>query len=204
MPLSWGSSQSRDQTQVSYVSCIWRWVLYHQRHLGSPLLGIANLNSLVHSFNQYVFTKHLLNRLSKYMFIVGGGNGNPLQYSCLENPMDRRAWWAAVHRVAKSQTWLSDLTFTFHFHALEKKMAAHSSVLAWRIPGQGSLWAAVYGVTQSRTWLKWLSSSSSSNPIHYSYLENPMNRGSWTPQSHRVTKSQTWLKRLSTHTHMST
>ena len=137
MPLSWGSSQSRDQTQVSYVSCIWRWVLYHQRHLGSPLLGIANLNSLVHSFNQYVFTKHLLNRLSKYMFIVGGGNGNPLQYSCLENPMDRRAWWAAVHRVAKSQTWLSDLTFTFHFHALEKKMAAHSSVLAWRIPGMG-------------------------------------------------------------------
>ena len=58
-------------------------------------------------------------------------------YSCLENPMDRGAWWAAVHRVAKSQTGLSDVTFTFHFHALEKEMATHSSVLAWRISGMG-------------------------------------------------------------------
>ena len=65
------------------------------------------------------------------------GNGTPLQYSCLENPMDGGAWWAAVHGVAKSQTGLSDFTFTFHFHALEKEMAAHSSVLAWRIPGTG-------------------------------------------------------------------
>ena len=62
-------------------------------------------------------------------------NGDPLQYSCLENPMDGGAWWAAVHGVAKSQTWLSDFNFTFHFHALEKEMATHSSVLAWRIPG---------------------------------------------------------------------
>ena len=67
----------------------------------------------------------------------GGGHGNPPQYSCLENPMDRGAWWAAVHGVAKSRTQLSDFTFTFHFHALEKEMAAHSSVLAWRIPGTG-------------------------------------------------------------------
>ena len=67
------------------------------------------------------------------------GNGTPLQYSCLENPMDGGAWWAAVHGVAKSQTRLSDFTFTFHFHALEKEMATHSSVLAWRIPGTGSL-----------------------------------------------------------------
>ena len=66
---------------------------------------------------------------------LGEGNGTPLQYSCLENPMDGRAWWAAVHGVAKSQTQLSDLTFTFHFHALEKEKATHSSVLAWRIPG---------------------------------------------------------------------
>ena len=65
------------------------------------------------------------------------GNGTPLQYSCLENPMDRRAWWAAVHGVAKSQTWLSDFTFTFHFYTLEEEMATHSSVLAWRIPGTG-------------------------------------------------------------------
>ena len=64
-------------------------------------------------------------------------NGNPLQYSCLENPMDRGAWWAAVHGVARSRTRLSDFTFTFHFHALAKEMATNSSVLAWRIPGTG-------------------------------------------------------------------
>ena len=68
---------------------------------------------------------------------IGEGNGNPVQLGCLENPMDGGAWWAAVHGVAKSQTWLSDFTFTFHFHALEKEMATHSSVLAWRIPGTG-------------------------------------------------------------------
>ena len=65
----------------------------------------------------------------------GEGNGTPLQYSCLENPMDGRAWWAAVYGVAQSQTRLSAFTFTFHFPALEKEMATHSSVLAWRIPG---------------------------------------------------------------------
>ena len=63
--------------------------------------------------------------------------GTPLQYSCLENPMDGGAWWATVHGVAKSRTLLSDFPFTFHFHALEKEMATHSSVLAWRIPGTG-------------------------------------------------------------------
>ena len=63
--------------------------------------------------------------------------GTPLQYSCLENPMDRGAWWAEVRGVAKSRRWLSDFTFTFHFHALEKEMETHSSVLAWRIPGKG-------------------------------------------------------------------
>ena len=68
---------------------------------------------------------------------VGEGNDNPLQYSCLENPMDGGAWWAAVHGVARSWTRLSDFTLTFHFHALEKEMATHSSVLAWRIPGTG-------------------------------------------------------------------
>ena len=67
----------------------------------------------------------------------GEGNGYPLQYSCLENYMDRGAWWATGHGVAKSRTRLSDFTFTFHFHALEKEMATHSSVLAWRIPGTG-------------------------------------------------------------------
>ena len=67
----------------------------------------------------------------------GDDNGTPLQYSCLENPVDGGAWWAAVHRVEKSWTQLSDFTFTFHFHALEKEVATHSSVLAWRIPGTG-------------------------------------------------------------------
>ena len=68
---------------------------------------------------------------------LGEGDGTPLQYSCLENPMDGGAWKAAVHGVAKSWTRLSDFTFTFHFPALEKEMATHSSVLAWRIPGIG-------------------------------------------------------------------
>ena len=67
------------------------------------------------------------------------GNGNPLQCSCLENPMDGGALWAAVHGVARSRTWLNDFTFTFHFHALEKEMATHSSALAWRISGTGEL-----------------------------------------------------------------
>ena len=73
-----------------------------------------------------------------YMFIsdlTGEGNGTPLQYSSLENPMNGGAWKAAVHGVAERRTRLSDFPFTFHFHALEKEMATHSSVLAWRIPG---------------------------------------------------------------------
>ena len=73
------------------------------------------------------------------MLLVGEGNGNPLQYSCLENPMDGGAWKAAVHGITEGRTQLSDFTFTFYFHALEKEMAMHSSVLAWRIPGSGSL-----------------------------------------------------------------
>ena len=67
----------------------------------------------------------------------GEGNGTPLHYSCLENPMDGGAWKAAVHGVAEGRTQLSDFTFTSHFHALEKEMATHSSDLAWRILGTG-------------------------------------------------------------------
>ena len=77
------------------------------------------------------------------------GNGTPLQYYCLENPMDGGAWWATVHGVAKSQTRLSDFTFTFHFHPLEGKMATHSGVLAWRIP-----WMEKPGGLQSMGLLK--------------------------------------------------
>ena len=67
----------------------------------------------------------------------GEGNGTPLQYSCLENPMDGGAWKAAVHGGREELDTTEQLHFTFHFHAFEKEMAAHSSVLAWRIPGTG-------------------------------------------------------------------
>ena len=67
----------------------------------------------------------------------GEGSGTPLQYSCLENPMDGGARKAGVHGVTEGRTRLSDFPFTFHFHALEKEMETHSSVLAWRIPGMG-------------------------------------------------------------------
>ena len=66
---------------------------------------------------------------------IGEGNGTPLLYSCLENPMDGGAWWAAIYGVTQSRTRLSDFTLTFHFPALEKEMAPHSCILAWRIPG---------------------------------------------------------------------
>ena len=80
----------------------------------------------------------------------GEGNGNPLQYPCLENPMDGGAQWAEVHGVARSRTRLSDFTLFFHFHALEKEMATHSSVLAWRIPGRESLLGCcLWGHTES-------------------------------------------------------
>ena len=82
---------------------------------------------------------------------IGEGSGHPIPVLLPGNPMDGGAWWAAVYGVAKSRTRLSDFTFTFHFHALEKEMATHSSVLAW---DGGAWWAAVYGVTQSRTRLK--------------------------------------------------
>ena len=86
------------------------------------------------------------------MRLRGEGNGTPLQYSCLENPMDGGAWWAVVHGVAKSRTRLNDFAFTFLFHALEKEMATHSSVLAWRIPGRGSLvGCCLWGRTESDT-----------------------------------------------------
>ena len=91
----------------------------------------------------------------KYLGIYlpnGEGNGTPLQHSCLENPMDGGACWAALHGVTKSQTRLSNFTFAFHFHALEKEMATHSSVLAWRIPGRGSLVGChLWGRTESDT-----------------------------------------------------
>ena len=82
----------------------------------------------------------------------GKGNGNPLQYSCLENPMDGGAWWAAAHGVAKSWTRLSDFTFTFHFHALEKEMATTPVFLPGESQGRGSLvGCSLWGRTESDT-----------------------------------------------------
>ena len=87
--------------------------------------------------NEYEIVAHHWFDLHFCTDSCGEGNGTPLQYSCLENPMDGGAWKAAVHGVAEGRTRLSDFTFAFHFHALEKEMATHSSVLAWRIPGTG-------------------------------------------------------------------
>ena len=95
-------------------------------------------------FSHYYQDNLMVSGLYSFVFLFslpilqfGEGNGVPLQYSCLENPMDRGAWKAAVHGVAEGRTRLSDFTLTFHFHALEKEMATHSSVFAWRIPGTG-------------------------------------------------------------------
>ena len=80
---------------------------------------------------------YIVHGVEKNWTRLSEGSGSPLQCSCLEIPMDGGAWWAAVHGVAGSWTRLSNFTFTFHFHASEKEVAAHSSVLAWRIPGTG-------------------------------------------------------------------
>ena len=117
-----------------------RQILYWLSHQGSlRILGVGSLS-------------------------LGEGNGTLLQFSCLESPMDGGAWWAAVHGVAKSRTQLSNFPFIFHFHALEKEIATHSSQCSCLENPRdgGAWWAAIYGVTQSQTRLKWLSSSSSS------------------------------------------
>ena len=116
------------------------------------------LSFLFFSWDSYILNVNMLD--------IGEGNGTPLQYSCPENPTDAGAWKAAVHGVAKSWTRLGDFTFTFHFRALEKEVATHSSVLAWRIPGTGEPGGLLsMGVTHSRTRLKRLSSSSSSEAL---------------------------------------
>ena len=105
--------------------------------LGSHILFIKNKKKQIHIGKlKNLCGAHYCNKVYLYLSFREG-NGTPLQYSCLENPMDGGAWWAAVHGVTEGQTRLSNYTFTFHFHALEKEMATHSSVLAWRIPGMG-------------------------------------------------------------------
>ena len=87
-----------------------------------------------------------------YIYVYGRRQCTPLQYSCLENPVDGGAWQAAVHEVTKSRTRLNNFTLTFHFRALEKEMATHSSIVAWRIPGTGSLVGCrPWGLTESDT-----------------------------------------------------
>ena len=114
----------------SWNSLFWGEMSY--RYQFYPLPHLSYLLPPLFScwFPPECFWSHLLH-------YSGEGNGTPLQYSCLENPMGGGAWWAAVHGVSKSRTWLSVLSFTLHFHALEKDMATHSSVLAWWIPGTG-------------------------------------------------------------------
>ena len=120
--------------------------------LGSHILFIKNKKKQIHIGKlKNLCGAHYCNKVYLYLSFREG-NGTPLQYSCLENPMDGGAWWAAVHGVTEGQTRLSNFTFTFHFHALEKEMATHSSVLAWRIPGMGSLVGChLWGHTESDT-----------------------------------------------------
>ena len=126
------------------------FILSEQNFIQSPFLSIVFFSSsfFFFTFSSIIDYHKILSRVPcaiqqvlGYLIYssvyIGEGNGTPLQYSCLENPMDGGAWQAAVHGVARSWTRLSDFTFTFHFPALEKEMATHSSVLAWRIPGTG-------------------------------------------------------------------
>ena len=131
------------------------------------------------------------------------------------------AWWAAVHGVAKSQTRLSDFTFTFHFHALEKETATHSSVLAWRIPGTGEP-GGLPSMGSQRVGHDWSDLAAvaadgkasacnagdpgliprsgrflgegNGNPLQYSCLENSMDGGAWWATVHGVAKSRTRLR----------
>ena len=111
-------------------------------HIPTGLCGGVHLNKKLYSYLGRVLGQVPCEKRNKiisqmYTKAFGEGNGTPLQYSCLENPMDGGAWKAAVHGVAEGQARLSNFTFSFHFHALEKEIATYSSVLAWRIPGTG-------------------------------------------------------------------
>ena len=121
-------SSSRNLVMLQDTKLIYRNLLH------SYILTMKNQKEMLRKQFHSLFQQN--NKIGINL-LAGEGNGTPLQYSCLENPTDRGAWWAAVHGVTKRWTRWSDFTFTFHFHALEKEMATHSSVLAWRIPGTG-------------------------------------------------------------------
>ena len=134
MSINWQTDKIWYIHTIEYYSAVKRSDIIHAtqwRNLKNIILmEEANYKRPHIGFNLYE-----MDRIGKSMQAESIlGNGTPLQYSCLENPMDRRAWWAAVHGVVKSPRRLSDFIFTFHFHALEKEMTTHSSVLAWRIP----------------------------------------------------------------------
>ena len=117
-----------------------RTILYpHQECTRVPISPHPHWTLAVFCFVLVVAVLAILMGVRRYLNedLICISNGTPLQYSCLETPTDGGAWWAAVHGVAKSWARLNDFTFTFHFHALEKEVATHSSVLAWRIPGTG-------------------------------------------------------------------
>ena len=143
-------------------------------------------------FPNYKFKAHL-QILSVFILTDGEGNGTPFQHSCLENPMDGGAWWAAVHGVAKVRTWLSNFTFTFHFHALEKEMTTNPLQCSYLENPRdgGAWWAVIYGVAQSLTWLKRLSSSSSMMTEH----------GLSLIYSQLLTEYQTYPAHVSNHDH---
>ena len=145
---NWGRALQSRWTPSPHLVTSREHPFYKQRKI--PLEEVRPELALATSLEQTVGYKALVHlNLSSGS---GEGNGNPLQYSCLEIPMDGGAWEAAVHGVARSRTWLSNFTFTFHFRPLEKEMATHSSVLAWRIPGTGSLLGCcLWGGTESDT-----------------------------------------------------
>ena len=118
-----GKSPQLSVKVINENTCSWKGIPARNLHLPVGQVHVGKITGM------------LMLIKTDLVIACGEGDGTPLQYSCLENPMDGGAWWAAVHGVAKSQTRLSDFTLTFHFHALEKEMATHSNVHAGRIPG---------------------------------------------------------------------
>ena len=131
LPLVEAKSDIERVTNLPKVTIKWKKQIWNQ--IWSAPKPPENLIILPHFL--LPFYSFIRNALALHCTVIVNRDGTPLQYSRLENPMDGGAWWAAVHGVAKSRTRLSDFTFTFHFHALEKEMATHSSVLTWRTPG---------------------------------------------------------------------
>ena len=142
--LTWKAHGQRSLTGCSpwcHKRVTWLSTHAHVHTYIQHCLKATKMEFVIQNYNNSEIIGHIyfvLNTISTLFFEnLGEGSGTPLQYSCLENPMDGGAWWAAVHGVTRSRTRLSNFTCRFHFHALEKEMATHSSVLAWRIPGTG-------------------------------------------------------------------